>query len=132
MATTVTHVVDPDSGAGFDYDSLFDWEVGEQGDLTGVRDEISVAKCRCTNGTADVTGFTVDGWVTSATQYIKIWTDPTESYRHAGVWPTGNKYVLSTGAAAVIIAESYTKIFGICHNLSGRVNFAIGTSKKVL
>jgi len=119
MATTVTHIVDPNSGAGFDYDSLYDWEAGEQGDLTGVRDEISVAKCRCTGGTADTTGFTVDGWVTSATQYIKIWTDPTESYRHAGVWPTGNKYVLSTGDASVTIAESYTKIFGICHTVTG-------------
>jgi len=115
MATTVTHIVDPDSGAGYDYDSLFDWEVGEQGDLTGVRDEISVAKCQCTGGTADTTAVTIDGWITSTTQYIKIWTDPAESYRHNGTYQTGNKYRLEVTNAVAIIAynEDYGRIFGL-------------------
>lgn len=115
MATTVTHVVDPDSGAGYTYDSLYDWEAGEQGDLTGVRDEISVAKCRCTGGTADTTAVEINGWETSATQYIKIWTDPAESYRSPGNWTTGNKYRLEVGGAATAIAlvEDFVHIYGL-------------------
>jgi hypothetical protein len=92
MATTVTKVVDPDLGSGYDYDSLFDWEAAQQGDLTGARNEIAVATCRCTGGTADTTILVIAGWTTSATQYWKIWTDPAESYRHNGTYQTGNKY----------------------------------------
>ena len=96
MATELIKVVDPDMGTGYDYDSLFDWEVAQQGDLTGARDEIAIAKCRCTGGTADTGGYVyINGWTTSATQYIKIWTDTSESYRHNGAWQTGNKYRLS-------------------------------------
>ena len=115
MATTVTHVVDPDSGAGFDYDSLFDWEVGEQGDLTGVRDEIAVAKCRCTGGTADATAVTIYSWTTSATQYIKIWTDPAENYRHNGTYQTGNKYRLELAPVTNLLIwnTEYTRLDGL-------------------
>lgn len=91
MATEVVHIIDPDAGTGYDYDSLYDWEAAEQGDLTGVRDEISVAKCRCTGGTADGR-VSISGWTTSPTQYVKIWTDPAESYRHDGEYPSGNKF----------------------------------------
>ncbi|MFH2076319.1 MAG: hypothetical protein ABIJ57_13400, partial [Pseudomonadota bacterium] len=61
MASEVIKIVDPDSGAGFDYDSLFDWEAGEQADLTSGDGTIAVAKCRCTGGTVDSTGFTING-----------------------------------------------------------------------
>ena len=133
MATTVTHVVDPDGGAGHDYDSLSLWEAGEQGDLTGVRDEIAVAKCRCTGGTADTTQVIIDGWSTSTTQYIKIWTDPSESYRHAGVWPTGNKYRLVVGCYLGLIntAENNVKLYGLAlhatpHNWDEGAGFYAG------
>jgi hypothetical protein len=87
----ITFVIDPDMGAGYNYDSLFDWEAARQGTLVVPE----VAKCRCTGGTADTTAVTIDGWTTSATQYWKIWTDPAESYRHAGIpVDTGNKYRL--------------------------------------
>ncbi len=109
----VVKVVDPDSGAGFDYDSLFDWEAGEQTDLDAANN-IAVAKCRCTGGTADTTAVTIDGWTTSATDYIKIWTDPSESYRHAGKYPTGNKYRLETASGtSLLIDEAYTKLYGL-------------------
>ena len=91
MATEVVKVVDPDNGSGTDYTSLAAWEAGMQKNLV-TADEISIAKCRCTNGTADTTRCIVDGWTTDATHYIKIWTDPSESYRHSGKWTTGNKY----------------------------------------
>ena len=79
MATTVTKIVDPDNGTGTDYTSLSAWEAGMQKDLVSA-DEISVAKCRCTGGTADTTAFSINGWTTDATRYIKIWTDPSEGY----------------------------------------------------
>jgi hypothetical protein len=118
MATTVTHIVDPDGGAGHDYDSLVLWEAGEQGDLTGVRDEIAVATCRCTGGTAETSGqTTLAGWTVSATQYIKVWTDPAESYRPTGVgWPTGNKYRIEVNGGTNTgfnISQNYTRVEGI-------------------
>ena len=116
MATEVTKVIDPNSGTGYDYASLYDWEAAQQGDLTGARDEIAVAKCRCTGGTADSTAVTIDGFTTSATQYIKIWTDTAESYRHNGTWQTGNKYRLQAvvdGSAVVIINDNYVKFVGL-------------------
>jgi hypothetical protein len=124
MATTVTKVIDPDMGSGYDYDSLFDWEAAQQGDLTGARDEIAVAKCRCTAGTADTTAVTIDGWTTSATQYIKIWTDPSESYRHNGTWQTGNKYRIEAinlidDGWTIINRVDYTKIIGLQISANG-------------
>ena len=117
MATTVTKVVDPNEGTGWDYHSLSDWEVAQQGDLTGVRNEIAVAKCRCTGGTADTTKVFISGWITSSTQYIKVWTDPTESYRHNGTYQTGNKYRLeltSDGTdGGLTFDEPHTQIIGL-------------------
>jgi hypothetical protein len=116
VVAEVTKVVDPDAGSGYDYDSLYDWESAQQGDLTGARNEIAVAKCRCTGGTADTTVFVVDGWTTSATQYIKIWTDPSESYRHNGTYQTGNKYRIestATSGNAIRILYEWVTIDGI-------------------
>jgi len=114
MATTVTKVIDPDMGSGYDYDSLYDWEAAQQGDLTGARNEIAVAKCRCTAGTADTTAFTMDGWTTSATQYIKTWTDTSETYRHNGTYQTGNKYRIEiSNTNAIMASEEFVKIIGI-------------------
>lgn len=118
MATEVIHIIDPNMGSGYDYDSLVDWEAGEQGDLTGARDEIAVAKCRCTGGTADsVTAdlLSINGWTTSSTQYIKIWTDPAESYRHNGTWQTGNKYrLVFTGDEVYLsVTENFVQIIGL-------------------
>jgi hypothetical protein len=74
---------------------------------------IAVAKCRSTAGTADTTAVTIDGWTTSATNYIKIWTDPGENYRHQGVWDEG-KYRLSiTSGNAMTILENYIRIEGL-------------------
>ena len=105
MATTVTHIVDPDGGAGHDYDSLSLWEAGEQGDLTGVRDEIAVAKCQCTGGTADG-DFGFAGWDTSPSQYIKVWTDPAESYRHAGEYNATKFRIIGTNIDLVSVSQN--------------------------
>jgi len=128
MATEVIKVIDPDMGSGYDYDSLFDWEAAQQGDLTGARNEIAVAKCRCTAGTADGTPFAINGWVTSATQYIKIWTDPSESYRHNGTYQAGNKYRIEYSNTMSVfqivqVLQSNVKIIGL--QFSGTAGAAI-------
>jgi len=58
---------------------------------------IAVASCRSTNGTADVTAVTIDGWTTSAANFIKVWTDPTTGARHNGKWDN-RKYRLETSS----------------------------------
>ena len=123
MATEVTKVIDPNMGSGYDYDSLYDWEAAQQGDLTA-RNEIAVAKCRCTGGTADTTPFNIDGYSGDTTHYIKIWTDPAEGYRHNGTFPTtGNYYRMDFTAPAsdstALDADSLTtKFIGIAFRTS--------------
>ncbi|MFA7466613.1 MAG: hypothetical protein WCZ08_04365, partial [Parcubacteria group bacterium] len=49
---------------------------------------IAVAKCRSSNGSAENTpvAVTISGWTTSATNYIKIYTDASAGDRHSGKW----------------------------------------------
>jgi len=119
-ATEVVKIVDPDNGAGTDYTSLSAWEAGEQKDLV-TADEIAIAKCRCTSGSADTTAVTIDGWTTDADHYIKIWTDPNEGYRHDGKWNT-SKYRLDTGPVSdgvITILENYVRLLGLQLKASG-------------
>ena len=131
MATDHVTYVDP-NGTG-DYVSAASWEA-DLGDTTGnlpSDDLIAVATCRCTGGTADTTAFTMDGWTVDATRYIKIWTDPAESYRHNGTYQTGNKYRLEISRAlAVSILENYVRILGIQFQISCDVTWT--TAKGIL
>lgn len=72
----------------------------------------AVAKCRATTGLADTSAVTIDGWTTSATNYIKIWTDPSENYRHQGKWDD-TKYRLETSTYAIANYEDYVRIDGL-------------------
>lgn len=113
MATEVVKIVDPDNGPGTDYTSLSQFVSNEARNLVSA-DEIAVAKCRCTGGTADTTPVTISGFTTDATRYIKVYTDPFEGYRHAGKYQTGNKYRLtSSSGTALTISNSYTILEGI-------------------
>lgn len=106
MATTVTNTVRPSGG---DYTSLSAWEAGEQGDLTGVRDEIAVAECYAMS---DTTVVSVDGWTTSATQYIRIYAPSTE--RAEGKWDaTKYRLEVSASGAALGIIEDFVRIEGL-------------------
>ncbi|MFA5813960.1 MAG: right-handed parallel beta-helix repeat-containing protein, partial [Patescibacteria group bacterium] len=77
---------------------------------------IAVASVRSTSGSADVTAVTIDGWTTSATNYIKIWTDPSLGNRHNGKWDAG-KYRLEVdsgdGTISIRTNENYTIITGL-------------------
>jgi len=121
MATEVVKIVDP-GGTG-DYTSLSAFVTGEARDLV-TADEISVAKCRCTNGNADSSAVTVDGFTTDSTHYVKIWTDPSDtggdgrggSYRHLGIWPSsGDIYRLS---ARLYISDNYVYVDGLAAKTS--------------
>lgn len=109
MATEVVKIVDPDNGTGTDYTSLEAFMSGEDRDLV-LADEIAVAKCRCTGGTADNTPVTCNGFTADATRRIKVWTDPAESYRHNGTYQTGNKYRLESSV------NGYTSMFRLSQN----------------
>ena len=119
MATEVINVIDPDQGAGWHYDSLGGWESNEQDDIsvtTGTNEQ-HTAKCRCTGGTAD-SSCTFTGWTTEAPDnYIKVWTDPAESYRHNGTYQTGNKFRMEVdgpGANGILyILQDHVRIDGI-------------------
>ncbi len=87
-ATEVISTIKED-GTG-DYTSLSAWEAGENRDLVAL-DEIAVAQIDGTWTNPDTTAVTIDGWVTDATRYIKIYT--TATARHDGKWNTG-KYRL--------------------------------------
>lgn len=101
MATTTVKIVDTDGGAGHDYDSIALWEAGQAKNCV-TADVIEVAKCRCTSGSADTSNCTISGsWNTDNTRYIKIWTDPSELYRHDGKWNTA-KYRMEPAANNVI------------------------------
>jgi hypothetical protein len=75
---------------------------------------IAVAKCRTSTGQADTTAVTITGWTTSAENYIKIWTDPSENYRHKGVWDE-NKYSLKTNniQTTLKLSEEYVRVDGL-------------------
>lgn len=74
MPAEVVHIIDPDGGPGTDYPSLAAWNLDQARDLVAA-DEIAVAECRSTGGTADTEDFEIDdalGWVTDATRGIII------------------------------------------------------------
>ena len=104
MATEVIKIVDPDNGSGTNYTSLSAWEAGEQGDLTGARDEIAVAKCRCTGGTADTTAVTISGWTADATRYIRVTADT--GHEAAAKWDSSKYRLEITNPSATLITIS--------------------------
>ena len=118
MATTVTKIIDPNSGAGFDYASMSAFEAGEDADIV-TADQVIIGKCRCTGGTADTTAVTFGGWTCDATRYVQVWTDTSETYRHNGTYQTGNKYRLNiSGSSTTSIQVTNTnrmdlKVIGI-------------------
>jgi hypothetical protein len=118
MPTEVIKVVDPDNGSGTDYTSLSAWEAGQQQDLV-TNDRIATAKCRCTSGSADTAALTIDGWTTNSTHYIKIWTDPSEGYRHNGKWNTQKYRLTVTGAKAISNNIGYVRVFGLQISIDG-------------
>lgn len=110
--TASTSIIDPDNGAGTDYTSLNAWEDAMEGNLV-IQNEVAVATCRSTGGSADETSVTIDGWTTDATHYIKIWTDPVEGYRHDGKWDETAYRLEVSNDECLYILEDYVRVDGI-------------------
>lgn len=101
MATTKTI-----KASGGDYTSLAAWEGAMDGDLTGTG--YSEAVCYAID---DVDSVVINGWTTTADDYIYIHTDSTA--RHVGVW-NGDKYnLITTNAEAITNNENYVRIDGL-------------------
>jgi hypothetical protein len=82
---------------------------------------IAVAKCRSTGGLPESVGsasmVSISGWTSTSTNYIKIWTDPDEPFRHTGKWDdTKYRYVYTTTGSteyAFAIWEEYVRVEGL-------------------
>lgn len=121
QATEVIRIIDPDNGPGTDYTSLSDFARLEERDLVAAN-EIAVAVCRSSNGTADRSAqFT--GWTTDAEHYVKIVAD--EGHRATAKWDSSKYRIIenSTGNSECIDIEiSHIMIDGIQMRLSGSGN----------
>jgi len=60
---------------------------------------------------ADTTAVVVDGFTTSATYYLRIYT--TTAARHVGVWNTGKYILLVSNASALQILDNYVQVDGL-------------------
>lgn len=91
-------------GPGKDYTSLSAWEAAKQAVLSAVEEAQIYAF-------SDTTAVVIDGWTTSATNYIWIHTVAGEG--HGGYRDTA-KYVLSNASADVLkILENYVRVEGL-------------------
>ncbi|MBN2094345.1 MAG: hypothetical protein JW740_03205, partial [Candidatus Zambryskibacteria bacterium] len=109
-------IIDVDTGGTGSYATLNAAIAAEQDDLT-ISDVQLTFTCRASDDSADEAAVNVDGYTVDSTRYIKIWTDPSGSDRHEGVWDIG-KYRLyltptSNGEYMFYIKESYTIIDGL-------------------
>lgn len=107
MTTTVTSDI---IGGANHYPSLTAWEAGEQADITLATGSDEIHEARCFDGTlADIC--TIFGWTTSATNYIRIFTEAAE--RHDGTVATGFRLTDSGTDTAIRIAEEFVRIEGL-------------------
>jgi hypothetical protein len=124
-------VVVVDTGGTGDYTSLNAAIAAEQAVLTTTDEQITF-KCQSTNGNEDTAQVVVDGYTTDATRYIKIWTDPSESYRHTGKWGDTkyriNYSLTASGQYAFQVKENYTQVIGLQITMTKGVYYGHGVS----
>lgn len=108
------------SGANRAYATMAEWEAARQASLTEVEEVI------CEGSTADTSGVTIDGWTTTAANYILIRT--TQANRHNGRWDT-TKYRVDVNRnylAAIEVYEYYVRIQGVQFRNTGTGNWGQG------
>lgn len=109
-------VVVVDTGGTGDYSSLNAAIAGEQAALTTTDEQITFV-CRASGDAEDTAKVIVDGYITDSTRYIKIWTDPAGSDRHAGKWDDTkyriNYSLTASGQYALQVKENYTQVIGL-------------------
>ncbi len=98
-------------GGGGDYLSLTIWEAAKQADLTGAGPEIA----NCYNG-VDSTGVNINGWTTTAADYILIQAAGDGVHNGTSRDVSGAGYVLSNVAitTTILLSEDYVRFVGIC------------------
>lgn len=122
--------VDPDAAAGGNgteqrldtancaYDSLSAWESARQRDITAATgdDSIEIAVCSSNldagGGTADDSLTIIDGWTTSATNYIQVEANSS----HGGKWNANIyrlAYTMTTNTEVINIKEQYVRLVGL-------------------
>lgn len=95
--------------SGCNYNTLANWEAGEDADLTSSGPCIA----NITEGFIDTGAVDISGWTTTEDDYIKILTAPGTSARHNGMW-TSSAYMLNlTDGFPIKIAQDYVKIEGL-------------------
>jgi hypothetical protein len=101
-----TEVISTIRSSGGDYTSLSAWEAGEQRNLV-TADQIEVAECYddWTSGLNDT--FTVSGWTTDSTRYVKITV--AAGHRHDGILKSGF-WMYSSTSPVVTISQRYTVV----------------------
>lgn len=127
MASELEKIIDPNNGSGTHYlseDALEDDLAGTSAGNLVLMDQYLTVKCRCTGGTADTAANSWNGWITDDTRYIKVLTDPSESYRHNGTYQTGNVYrrEISDANFCTEVRESYVRYEGIAFKMSAHDN----------
>jgi hypothetical protein len=129
MATTVTRYVDPNADAGGDgttnaltgsncaYQTLLAWNTARARDITSATgdDTIEEVICSSNGGAADTGRCAIDGWTTSATNYIDI--KVAASSRHTGPPYDTSKYRIEVASNTqfwnFLIKEEYVRVNGI-------------------
>jgi hypothetical protein len=102
-----TRTVKP-SGQGGDYTSMSAWEAGRQASLS--EPEICSIEGDWSGG-ADTTAVTINGWTTTATNYIQVQT--VGSARHSGALDMAAYRLAVTGASCMMVEEEYVHIDGL-------------------
>ena len=104
MPTTVTSTI---KSSGGDYTSLSAWEAAKQGDLVTL-DQIQQAECYAFQ---DTTAFTINGWTTDATRYIRIFAAAGAEAKMPYNTSTSYRLEPATGTADVIrVQEDFVRI----------------------
>ncbi|MCG2690894.1 hypothetical protein L6249_02390 [Candidatus Parcubacteria bacterium] len=94
------------------------WTLGKDiSSSTGSNEQWNIA-CYANGTTADTAAVTIDGWTTTADNYIKIYTPVASSevgtsQRHNGKWDTGKYRLEISGAQALYVQEDYVRIDGL-------------------
>jgi hypothetical protein len=95
------------SGVNAAYATCQAWETAEQTDLDTANNLMEV---HFEGSAADTATCTINGWTTSATDYILMVVD--QSVRHAGSWSTSHYRLSVANATALTINEDYVRVEG--------------------
>jgi len=98
------------SGQGGDYTSLSAWEAQNR-DLVTAQDIENAIIDGDWSGGADTAAVVIEGWITSSTYYINIYT--TSAARHAGKWNTSKYRLQVSSAKALRITDKVVYLDGL-------------------